>query len=163
VLVYGVPLIRNIASRKDPLDLIQGNDVRTALALTQASFIDFALLLGTDFAPRIRNIGPVRALRLIRTYDSIEDLLKDPLAKDATDENVYLTAIRRARDIFNTLPPAPQDSELQQGTYDARAVGQLMTQHGLSHHLTEEEWDSSAPLGGNYFQEERVVFSPYCM
>ncbi|KAH9989660.1 hypothetical protein BJV77DRAFT_1069390 [Russula vinacea] len=65
VLVYGAPLLRNITSRDKALLLISGSEVRSALRLDARALVDFAILLGTDFAPRIRKIGPHRALQYI--------------------------------------------------------------------------------------------------
>ncbi|KAI0035488.1 PIN domain-like protein [Vararia minispora EC-137] len=158
VLVYEAPLIRNITTRKDPLVLIQGGDVRAALALSQASFIDFALLLGTDFAPRIRNVGPIRALRLIRAYARIENALQDPLASGASDTDAYLAAVRRARDVFNTLPPIPEEDEIRQGEYDSDKVNAIMMKFRLQRHVMPNDWDFSAPLAGNYFDDDPHLF-----
>jgi len=74
VLIYGAPLLRNITNRDKPCWLISGSEVGSALSLDPPALIDFALLLGTDFAPRIRNIGPHRALQYIHKYGTIESI-----------------------------------------------------------------------------------------
>src|SRR5262245_11268972 len=76
VLVYEVPLIRNITSRRSPLTVLSGKEIRTMLKLSRASYVDFALLLGTDFSQRIKNIGPQRALKFIREHGSIEHIIE---------------------------------------------------------------------------------------
>ncbi|KIM20976.1 hypothetical protein M408DRAFT_44537, partial [Serendipita vermifera MAFF 305830] len=62
--------------KKRPLMEIDSEVVREALALKREQFVDFALLLGTDFTPRLKNVGPVRALKFIRAHGSIEEIIK---------------------------------------------------------------------------------------
>jgi flap endonuclease-1 len=163
VLIFEAPLIRNITGRKDPLVLIPGDAVRMALALTQPSYIDFAILLGTDFAPRIRNVGPVRALRLIRAHERIEDVLSDPLASGVQDAETYLAAIRRAREVFSLLPPVPSPLDLEQREYDSDSVAAIMAKHGLQRYVTRgDDWDLSTALSGNYFNDSPVANQAAC-
>ena len=56
---------------------VSGLEVRRALEIpTQRAYIDFALLLGTDFTERIKNLGPAAAHKLIKEYGSIENVIK---------------------------------------------------------------------------------------
>ena len=50
--------------------------MRDALQLDREAFVDFALLLGTDFSQRIKNVGPARALKFIRQHRTIERVLE---------------------------------------------------------------------------------------
>lgn len=45
------------------------------LNITHFQLIDIALLIGTDYFPGIKNIGPKTALELIKTYDDIESII----------------------------------------------------------------------------------------
>ena len=74
-------MIRNISNRKDPLTIVSGAKVRTTLELTRESFVDFALLLGTDFSQRIKNVGPARAYRFIKEYGSIERIIEAQIGR----------------------------------------------------------------------------------
>ncbi|KAF9051301.1 PIN domain-like protein [Panaeolus papilionaceus] len=76
VLVYEAPMLKNITARTEPLVLVNGSDVRRALSLTKPEYIDFALLLGTDFTQRIKGVGPMKALGYLRRWGSIEGLLE---------------------------------------------------------------------------------------
>ena len=73
-------MLRNITSHriKDAaLVTVSGLEVRRALEIpTQRAYIDFALLLGTDFTERIKNLGPAAAYKLIKEYGSIENVIK---------------------------------------------------------------------------------------
>ncbi|KAI0327229.1 PIN domain-like protein [Cubamyces sp. BRFM 1775] len=153
VLVYDAPLIRNLASSTAPLVIISGADVRAVLQLDRGSFIDFALLLGTDFSQRIKNVGPARALKFIREYGSIERVLEhERQYPPRIPPAEYLQQVELARDVFQTLPPIPDPSLLQQGEIDEAAVWTLMDKYNL-HRYVAEDWDHSQSLLGNYFAD----------
>ncbi|PCH35225.1 PIN domain-like protein [Wolfiporia cocos MD-104 SS10] len=159
VLVYEAPLIRNITAR-EPLLMISGTDVRAGLQLDRANFVDFALLLGTDFSQRIKGIGPRRALDFMRTYGSIERILECETRYPPPDPpHSYLAQINLAREVFSTLPPVPKVEQLQTKEYDEESVSALLTQYGLQNLLTGE-WDSTAALAGNYFDDDPTAFQP---
>jgi flap endonuclease-1 len=138
----------------DPLIVVSGTDVRERLELSQSQFIDFALLLGTDFSQRIKNIGPARALKFIREYGSIERIVeherqytpREPMA-------AYLQEVALARMIFRTLPPIPE-GELTSVDADHDAVHEIMQRYDLSEGLSNEHlWPDNALPGENYFQD----------
>ena len=56
VLVYGAPLLRNLSNRQGPLVLLPAS-LWDLLHLSRKEYVDFALLLGTDFSQRIKNVG----------------------------------------------------------------------------------------------------------
>jgi flap endonuclease-1 len=152
VLVYGAPLIRNITNRDKPLMLISDSDVRSALRLDVRTFVDFALLLGTDFAPRIRNIGPRRALQYIHKYGTIECILaeeKQYLPRAPLLE--YLRAVRDARDVFVMLPPLPAADLLEQKEYRVGEVATILGSHRLQRFLEPDTLLGT--LQGNYFND----------
>src|ERR1700689_4895246 len=76
VIIYGAPLLRNMTDKKKPMMEIDSREVLKALSLGREQFVDFALLLGTDFTPRLKNVGPVRALKFIQEHGSIEEIVK---------------------------------------------------------------------------------------
>ncbi|RPD61239.1 PIN domain-like protein [Lentinus tigrinus ALCF2SS1-6] len=152
VLIYGAPLLRNLASKDGPLVLISGAEVRTVLQLDPARFIDFALLLGTDFSQRIKNIGPTRALKYIRQHGSIEHILEHEKYAAHVVQELYLEQVELARDVFQTLPPLPDLSLLEQGEVDEDAVCDILDRYGLRR-FGADEWDYSQALSGNYFAD----------
>ncbi|KAI0763113.1 PIN domain-like protein [Trametes elegans] len=153
VLVYEAPLLRNIASSHGPLMLIAGADVRAALALDRARFVDFALLLGTDFSQRIKNVGPARALRFIREHGSIEHILeREPQYPPRESPGEYLRQVALARRVFETLPPVPDVALLQQGEIDESAVWAILDEYHL-HRNVRDDWDYGQALAGNYFSD----------
>ncbi|KZV67887.1 PIN domain-like protein [Peniophora sp. CONT] len=162
VLVHEAPLLRGITSRERPLTVIHGADLRTSLKLERDAFVDFALLLGTDFAPRIHGVGPVRARRLVSVHGSIESALhgdaKFTTSLAPSTPEVYLRRIRAARGIFATdrveLPP---EEEMIQCEYDVEKVNKVMMEYGLQRYLAAGEWEGGkAALGGNFFGDNPV-------
>ncbi|KAH9177730.1 PIN domain-like protein [Lactarius sanguifluus] len=158
VLVYGAPLLRNITSKEKPLLLISGSEVRSALRLDAPTFVDFALLLGTDFAPRIRNIGPCRALQFIRKYGTIERILREEkryVPRARVPLRPYLRAVRDARDVFVNLPPVPAPQMLEPKEYREGEVAALLELHRLQRFLEPDTLLGS--LEGNYFNDNPTV------
>lgn len=155
VLVYGAPLMRNIAKKTDPLIILYGSDIRTALQLDQDQFIDFALLLGTDFSRRIKNVGPNRALKFIREYGSIEEILqREPQYPPREALALYLQQVEVARTVFHTLPPVPDTSTLQNQEPDDTAVQEILHRYGLWTELSHDyDWSYANALSGNYFDD----------
>jgi flap endonuclease-1 len=89
-LLFGAKrLVRNLTisgkrklPRKDEYveiepELIELNKVLQELQITREQLIDVAILIGTDYNPDgVRGIGPKTALKLIKTYNSLEKVLK---------------------------------------------------------------------------------------
>jgi len=88
-LLFGAPrLVRNLTisgRRKLPgkdiyveikPEMIDLEKSLKALGITREQLIDIAILLGTDYNPDgVKGVGPKRALRLIKTYKSLEKVL----------------------------------------------------------------------------------------
>lgn len=152
VLVYGAPLVRNIASGTGPLSLITGDDVRTALGLSNAAFVDFVLLVGTDFSTRIKNLGPVRALKFIREHGTIERVLeRETRYPLMVPLEFYLEEIALARSVYQTLPPiSPGMLDFDDGSVNEDEVLAILDRCDLRRYAMEDE-DFSQWLSGNYF------------
>ncbi|RDX47303.1 PIN domain-like protein [Lentinus brumalis] len=152
VLIYGAPLLRNLASKDGPLVLISGAEVRSVLQLDPARFIDFALLLGTDFSKRIKNVGPARALKFIRQHGSIEQVLEREKYAPHVPAELYLEQVELARAVFQDLPPVPDPALFEQGDVDEAAVSEILDRYGLRR-FGADAWDYSEALSGNYFAD----------
>lgn len=142
-------MLRNITSRRHPLTIISGSEVRAALSLDRANFLDFVLLLGTDFSQRIKNVGPQRALKFVREHGSIERIVEQetkypprlPLPS-------YLEQIDAARLVFETLPPVPDIKKLEQKEMDEDRVAEILQRFGLDKLITLNTDDL---IGSNYY------------
>ncbi|KAF9467885.1 PIN domain-like protein [Collybia nuda] len=160
VLVYEAPLIRNLTNRQEPLVVLSGADIRDALQLSRASFVDFALLLGTDFSQRIKNIGPARALRFIKEHGSIERVIeaetKYPLQMPV---ETYMAQVSIARVMFGTLPAIPEKHVLEGNDSVREDAMEILQRYGLGREvMTSNSWNYSAALDGNYFEDNPHTF-----
>jgi flap endonuclease-1 len=156
VLIFGAPLLRNITNRDKALLLISGSEVRSALRLDARALVDFALLLGTDFAPRVRNIGPHRALQYIRKYGTIECLLaEEKQYVPRVPLQTYLHAVREARAVFVNLPPVPAPHLLEPKEYREGEVATILGSHRLQRFLGPDT--RLDILSGNYFNDNPAV------
>jgi flap endonuclease-1 len=133
--------------------------------LDRAAFVDFALLLGTDFSQRIKNLGPANAYQLIRKHGTIEQILEaietQPRYTLKVPRDVYLAQVQIAREVFGTLPPVPPASALEAGKKSDEDITKIMQRHGLGFALLDrdsENWDYTAAydslLGGNSFEDD---------
>ena len=152
-MVYGVPLLRNVTSGTEPLTLIEGREVRDALDMDSSQFLDFALLLGTDFTDRIRNVGPMRAYNFILSHGSIEKVIEgEPKYTPKSTVSNYLEQIRVARAVFRFRPtvPAPELLEVRRPN-DSLSLEVL--QKFQLRRFAEKDADCSSLLGDNYFSD----------
>lgn len=138
-----MPLLRGLTNLRAPLTAVSGTEVREALALSRAAFVDFALLLGTDFSRRLRGLGPMRAIALIKQHGSIETLLEhrrdDAMTDDAREE--YLQQVRLARTVYQCMPavsPADVQRARMSAPNEAR-VRELLTVYGLERAAREAD------------------------
>lgn len=158
VLVYEAPMLRGITARESPILVIHGEAIRDTLQLDRASYVDFALLLGTDFSQRIKNVGPNRALKFIREYGSIERVVEQenryPPRIPVAD---YLAQVGLARLVFQNLPPLPDIGLLHQTEGDPNAVSEIIQRYRLQRMLPGA-WDAQTALAGNYFGDDPSVW-----
>jgi flap endonuclease-1 len=158
VLVYEAPMLRGITARESPIVVVHGDAIRDTLQLDRASYVDFVLLLGTDFSQRIKHVGPNRALKFIREHGSIERVVaqesKYPPRVPVAD---YLAQVGVARLVFQNLPPLPDIGLLHQTEGDPNAVSEIIQRYRL-HRMLPGAWDTESALAGNYFGDDPCVW-----
>ncbi|MCI4434585.1 MAG: flap endonuclease-1 [Thermoplasmata archaeon] len=89
-LLFGTPrLVRNLTitgKRKLPRknvykeikpEIIELEKVLSDLSITREQLIDIGILVGTDFNEGVKNVGPKKALKLIKTYGRIEEIINN--------------------------------------------------------------------------------------
>lgn len=95
LLAYGCEFfISKIDSRINRCVCINYQNVLEHLELTEDQFLDFCILSKTDYNDNMRGIGINKSFSLIKKYQSIEEIEKDP--KYDTDVLKY----KRVREIF---------------------------------------------------------------
>lgn len=154
-LLFGSPiLLRNLTlsgRRKLPgkqvwvevkPERIQLEESLEAMQLSRDQLIDAALLVGTDFHPGIKGIGPKKALAIVQKDGNLETLLDrlsaDPeAAKTAAERAILeqqaaLAERETVRTIFANLEHA-EDVDLQPPKLDRDAVHRIMVaEHDFS-------------------------------
>ncbi len=125
-LLFGAPrLIRNLTitgRRKLPRkqiyidivpELIELEPALKSLGITRGQLVDVAILVGTDFNPGIKGIGPKKGLKLIQKHGTLEAVMKE--------KDLDIPSYERIRDIFLN-PVVSDDFELYWGGPDEDAV-----------------------------------------
>ncbi len=141
--------------------MVSGADVRQGLDLTRDEYIDFVILLGTDFSQRITNVGPVRALKMVKELGCIENIVdsiaNDPKYSLKLSKSAYLAQVDIARSVFKTLPPVPTSDGLRPIEKNDEQVEGILKKYGImygdiyhDHHIREGYKDA---LIGNYFND----------
>ncbi len=130
-LLFGAPVvIRNLsAQRKNTkLEVIDLNEFEKKRGISREELVDLAILVGTDFNEGIRGVGAKTALKLIKKYHSIEELIaKSKIEVDAGIEDYELV-----RDIF-LHPEVTESYELKWVAPDDAKVKELLCEeHGFA-------------------------------
>jgi flap endonuclease-1 len=97
-LLYGAPILARYLTltgrewlptqkRSRPLvpELINLSENLGLLGITREQLVDLAILVGTDFNPGVKGIGPKKALKLVQDHGSIEQMPKEIRSKLTED------------------------------------------------------------------------------
>ncbi len=139
-ILFGSPrLVRNLTisgKRKLPKkdiyvevkpEVLELNTLLNALSITREQLIDIAILLGTDYNPDgVKGVGPKTALKLIKTYGSLEKALK------ALPDAQFPVDPFKIKEFFLN-PPVTDVSGVEWVEPDVRLIKEfLVTQHDFS-------------------------------
>lgn len=150
-LLFGAPrLVRNLAvtgKRKLPgksvwvdvaPELIELESVLRELSLSQEQLIDAGILVGTDFDPGIKGVGPKRAVKLLREKGRLVDVLT-ALEEDVPDADAI-------REIF-LKPEVTDDYDLTFRKVDeARVLHVLVKEHDFGEDRVKATFSRYAKL-----------------
>ena len=105
MLTHGVGcLVRGLIDssnrNKGMVDLYILKDVLNGLGMNQGQFVDFCILSGCDYCKRLPGIGSVTALKYIKKWGSVKDIL-DNLELSPNDKDEYLKKYREAYRMFS--------------------------------------------------------------
>ena len=116
-LLFGAPkLVRNMAitgRRKLPRrnvyvdvkpELIDLQENLKALGISREQLIDIGILVGTDYNPGVKGIGPKTALKLIKNYSTLEKVMQE--------KNIVIENYEKIKEIFLN-PPVTREYTLR--------------------------------------------------
>jgi flap endonuclease-1 len=127
-LLYGSPvLVRNLmddgAKRYGRLVHAQSIDLEAMLAsneLSREQLVDLAIMIGTDYHPGIKGIGPKTGLKLIKKHGTLEAVCE-------AKEKEVPERLSEIREIFLNHPAVDvDDAQLQQGQVDRKGLVQYL-------------------------------------
>ena len=106
---------------------IRLEEVLQQLEISHEKLVWMGVLMGTDFNPDgVRGIGPKTALKLVKKYDSFEELLEDEKVEWESENDPY-----NIRDFF--LNPPVDNIEYSFGDLDTDKIREiLVTRHDFS-------------------------------
>jgi flap endonuclease-1 len=153
-LLYGSPvLVRHLMAdgsksygkviHAERIDL---DAMREAIGLTQDQLVDLGIMIGTDFHPGVRGVGPKTGLKLLQKHGTLEGVCeaKEVEAPENIDE---------IRAIFHDHPASDTDpAALVLGPVDAKGLTQfLQVERGFSQRRMDDAFDrlkNAGRLGG---------------
>tara|TARA_B110000305_G_scaffold234470_1_gene292565 strand:+ start:2799 stop:3914 length:1116 start_codon:yes stop_codon:yes gene_type:complete len=149
-LLYGTPfLVRNLMSHgsKQHGRVVQAqkillDEVLVANELSREQLIDLAIMIGTDFHPGIKGIGPKTGMKLIKTHGTIEAICeaKEKEVPERLDE---------IRSIFHDHPAHEvADADLEPGQVDTKGLIQfLQVERQFSQRRMDNAFDKLREVG----------------
>jgi len=118
-----------------PPEIINAARTFETLEITREQLVDLAILVGTDFNPGIRGIGPKTGLKLIKKHCDIHGILKEKGKEDEIPE------VDEIRSIF-LEPTVTDEYTLQWKDLDRDRIFELLCEeHDFSYHRVERELD----------------------
>src|SRR5437879_349897 len=130
-LLFGAPrLVRFLAvasteflpsrgrSRAVPPELLDLDENLRSLGLTREELVDAAILIGTDFNPGVRGVGPKTAVRLLREHHSLSSLPAD--VRQSLPDNVD-----EIHEFFLHPPVVPSD-QIVPGDFDPEKLRKFL-------------------------------------
>jgi flap endonuclease-1 len=162
-LLFGAPrLVRNLAvtgKRKLPgksiwvdvePEIIELDATLADLSLTREQLVEVGILVGTDFDPGVKGVGPKRALKLVKEKGSLTDVLEGLEADIPFADQI--------RDIF-LKPEVTTDYKVEFKPVDELAVKRiLIEEHDFSEDRVKATFPRFAKLHEALKQRSLVAF-----
>ncbi|MFQ5711313.1 MAG: flap endonuclease-1 [Candidatus Geothermarchaeales archaeon] len=108
---------KHIAVKLEP-EVIELNRVLSEHGLTREQLIDIGILVGTDYNPGVKGLGPVKALKAIKEYGRIEGI-------PGIGEKIDLIEVEEVRRMF--LSPRVSDQyQIEMGKLDGEGLTEFL-------------------------------------
>ena len=126
MLTYGARrMIRDLDSNSEGVTVITLSRVLSGLGMNMKQFIDLCILMGCDYIPTVKGVGPVGAMRIIKSEPSITKW-----AKESGQDPKWIKRFLETRDIFTKSPTTDPDT--------VRAVWKRPDYDGLNKYLKKK-------------------------
>jgi len=151
-------------ARKLPVQEISYEKLMAVLGLNHDEFVDLCILMGCDYVPNIRGIGPKKAFELIKKHKSIDKILKE------IDQKKYVPPeewkFDDARDLFlepevhkNIDPPkwkAPDVEGTVQFLHEEKGFSEERIRNGLKR-MEKSKGKTNQGRMDDFFKTAKIV------
>ncbi|KAJ1654597.1 hypothetical protein IWQ61_005505, partial [Dispira simplex] len=133
LLLGNGPLLRSVSLDSRTVTCVDPVSVKLELELTTEEFVDFCILCGTDFCSTLKQVGPIKAIELIRQHHSIEEILKVEQVNPRDNFN-----FEEARRLLTQLPTVPHKlrkpfRSKKNPTEQEEALRKLLTKYDVAY------------------------------
>ncbi len=163
-LLFGADrLIRNFAVKRSKkvknttvmldIEYISLSKFLKQYEITREQLIEMGLLIGTDFYPGIKGIGQKTALDLIKTHDSLENMISNEVKAAGKTIDINLDIVDQVKEIF-LHPKIEKDlAPLKWKNIEYEKVKEILVeQHNFSNKRVENALDRLRKLSSNSLQ-----------
>jgi flap endonuclease-1 len=108
-------LLKNYDYKTNTIQIYQLDKILEELNITFENFVDVCILCGCDYTNKINGIGPINALKYIKKYNCIENIIENLINGNTKGKNKFKIIddfnFLRARQIFLTKTPPPLEKD----------------------------------------------------
>jgi 5'-3' exonuclease len=132
-------LLRQFLKKNKPIVEISPIEAKKSLELSHDQYIDLCILCGTDFAGTIRNVGYVTALKLIKQYGSIENILPNLKQDRHLMAPDFIVEVEAARKLYKNPPKITKDiqKQLEFNTENIDEFNRLLEKYDIDSTINE--------------------------
>lgn len=135
VLAYGAPIfLTKIDTNQSICYEISFTDLLSKLDIDKDAFLDFCIMCGCDYNKNIPKIGSKTAFKLMKQYNSIENL-----SQAKKDLDISMLNHTRTRELFREYTPMPIDYVPFSGRPDFEALSKLFKDRDIEIDISKVE------------------------
>ena len=131
-LVGGCPKLIRICTdkavkRKDIVSILYHDEILKGLGLTEEQFIKYCILCGCDYCSNIPKVGNIMALKLIKKYNTVEEIVEGTKNKYQIPEN-YVDLFNKSYEIFTMHRDKlkPEEMDIKKSNRDLGGLIQFL-------------------------------------
>ena len=131
-LVGGCPKLIRICTdkavkRKDIVSILYHDEILKGLGLTEDQFIKYCILCGCDYCGNIPKVGNIMALKLIKKYNTVEEIVEGTKDKYQIPEN-YVELFNKSYEIFTMHRDKlkPEEMDIKKSNRDLGGLIQFL-------------------------------------